>query len=85
MPVPTTMRHVAIAQPGAPEVMQIAQGPVPKPRADEVLIEVAYAGVNRPDCLQRAGSYPPPPDASPILGLEVAGKIAARGDGVRDW
>ena len=85
MAVPETMRHVAIAQPGAPGVMQIAHGPVPQPRADEVLIEVAYAGVNRPDCLQRSGSYPPPPDASPILGLEVAGKVVARGENVRAW
>jgi putative PIG3 family NAD(P)H quinone oxidoreductase len=50
-----------------------------------VLIEVSHAGVNRPDCLQRAGAYPPPPDASPIIGLEVAGTIAACGDGVREW
>jgi len=85
MAVPKTMRHIAIKQPGTPDVMQIAQGSLPKARADEVLIEVAFAGVNRPDCLQRAGSYPPPPDASPILGLEVAGKVAARGDDVRDW
>ena len=53
--------------------MTVAEGPAPQPRAGEVLIEVAYAGVNRPDCAQRAGTYPPPPDASPILGLEVAG------------
>jgi putative PIG3 family NAD(P)H quinone oxidoreductase len=85
MALPKTMRHVAITHPGAPEVMQIAQGPVPQPRAGEVLIEVAYAGVNRPDCAQRAGTYPPPPDASPILGLEVAGRIAACGENVAAW
>ena len=51
-------------------------------KAGEVLIEVSYAGVNRPDCLQRAGAYPPPPDASPIIGLEVAGTIVACGEGV---
>jgi putative PIG3 family NAD(P)H quinone oxidoreductase len=85
MPLPETMRHVAVAQPGPPQVMQVVDGPVPKPRADEVLIEVAYAGVNRPDCAQRAGTYPPPPDASPILGLEVAGKVIACGDDVRHW
>ena len=84
MPVPETMRHIAIAQPGAPGAMRIANGPVPKAKANEVLIEVAYAGVNRPDCLQRAGSYPPPPDASPILGLEVAGTVVACGSEVRD-
>jgi putative PIG3 family NAD(P)H quinone oxidoreductase len=58
---------------------------VPQPRPDEVLIEVAYAGVNRPDCAQRAGTYPPPPGASPVLGLEVAGRIVARGADVTSW
>ena len=85
MAIPTTMRHIAITQPGAPDVMHVAQGAVPQPRPDEVMIEVAYAGVNRPDCAQRAGTYPPPPDASPVLGLEVAGRIAARGGNVTDW
>src|SRR5215468_11556792 len=85
MPIPTTMRYVAAREPGPPEVLTIAETSVPKPRADEVLIEVAYAGVNRHDCLQRAGSYPPPPDASPIIGLEVAGKIVAAGEGVTEW
>ena len=79
------MRHVAVPTPGPPDVMTIAEGPVPKPRAGEVLIQVAYAGVNRPDCAQRAGNYPPPPDASPILGLEVAGRIAAWGPKVDGW
>ena len=79
MPLPSTMRHVAVRAPGGPEVLGIAEGPVPAPRDGEVLIEVAFAGVNRPDCLQRAGAYPPPPDASPILGLEVAGRVVARG------
>jgi putative PIG3 family NAD(P)H quinone oxidoreductase len=73
------MRYVALSQPGPPDVMHVATGAPPVPRADEVLIEVAYAGVNRPDCAQRAGTYPPPPDASPILGLEVAGRIVALG------
>src|SRR5436190_22637962 len=82
MAVPATMRYVAVTGPGAPDVMHVADGPVPQPRRDEVLIEVAYAGVNRPDCAQRAGTYPPPPDASPILGLEVAGRVVARGDSV---
>ncbi len=85
MTISTTMRHIAIEQPGAPDVMHVADGPVPQPRADEVLIEVAYAGVNRPDCAQRAGTYPPPPDASPVLGLEVAGRVVARGANVTDW
>ncbi|MEO9160978.1 MAG: NAD(P)H-quinone oxidoreductase [Casimicrobiaceae bacterium] len=85
MAIPESMRHIAITQPGAPDVMHIAQAAVPQPSADDVLIEVAYAGVNRPDCAQRAGTYPPPPDASPILGLEVAGRIAARGANVSKW
>ena len=79
------MRHVGVTQPGPPDVMHVVDGPVPQPRAGEVLIEVAYAGVNRPDCAQRAGTYPPPPDASPILGLEVAGRVAALGEGVTQW
>ena len=85
MTASTTMRYIEITRPGPPDVMRIAQGPLPKLQADEVSIEVAYAGVNRPDCAQRAGTYPPPPDASPILGLEVAGRIAACGSGVTAW
>ena len=65
--------------------MRVEQASVPQPRTDEVLIEVAYAGVNRPDCAQRAGTYPPPPDASPILGLEVAGRVVACGANVGVW
>ena len=84
MPLPDTMRQVVFAAPGGPDVLELGRGPVPAPRAGEVLIEVAYAGVNRPDCLQRAGAYPPPPDASPILGLEVAGRVVALGTGVGD-
>jgi NADPH:quinone reductase len=85
MTIPSTMRHIAITQPGPPDVMQVAQGPVPQPGPGEVLVEVAYAGVNRPDCAQRAGTYPPPPDASPVLGLEVAGRVIARGTDVSAW
>ena len=85
MSLPDTMRHVAVPQPGPPSVMTMARGPLPRPNAGEVLIEVAYAGVNRPDCSQRAGTYPPPPDASPILGLEVTGKVVARGSGSSAW
>ncbi len=84
MPLPDTMRQVVCTAPGGPDVLALGTGPVPVPRAGEVLIEVAYAGVNRPDCLQRAGAYPPPPDASPILGLEVAGRVVARGAGVAE-
>jgi NADPH:quinone reductase len=85
MSIPSTMRYVVAREPGPPEVLVLAETAVPAPRAGEVLIEVGYAGVNRPDCIQRAGHYPPPPDASPILGLEVAGKIVAIGDGVSQW
>ncbi len=83
--LPSTMRYVAAREPGPPDVLEFVEGPVPQPKAGEVLIEVSYAGVNRPDCLQRAGAYPPPADASPIIGLEVAGTIVARGEGVRGW
>src|SRR5215813_10601008 len=85
MPLPATMRYVNAREPGPPDVLELAEGPVPSPRAGEVLIEVHYAGVNRPDCLQRSGAYPPPADASPIIGLEVAGEIAACGAGVTAW
>jgi len=71
------MYFVDVPQPGPPEVLRIAEGPIPSPGDGEVLIRVEAAGVNRPDLLQRQGSYPPPPGASPILGLEVAGTIAA--------
>ncbi len=84
-PVPATMRYAAVREPGPPDVIALAEGPVPSPKPGEVLIEVSHAGVNRPDCAQRAGRYPPPPDASPILGLEVAGVVAALGEGVTSW
>ena len=61
--------------------MRLTTGPVPAPQPDEVLIRVLAAGVNRPDVAQRSGSYPPPPGASPLLGLEVAGEVVAAGDG----
>lgn len=79
------MRYIDLPQPGPPEAMQLAEGPRPDAKPGEVVIEVAYAGVNRPDCLQRAGAYPPPPDASPVMGLEVAGTIAAIGEDVSQW
>lgn len=84
-PLPATMRYVAAREAGPPDVLGLAEGPLPQPKAGEVLIEVGYAGVNRPDCLQRAGSYAPPPDASPIIGLEVAGTVVACGEGVTSW
>jgi putative PIG3 family NAD(P)H quinone oxidoreductase len=77
--LPKEMRHIAMTGPGGPEVLTLAAGPVPRPAAGEVLIRVAAAGVNRPDILQRTGNYPPPPGASPILGLEVSGTVTALG------
>jgi putative PIG3 family NAD(P)H quinone oxidoreductase len=70
---------------GPPETLRLAKCDRPTPGEDEVLIEVAYAGVNRPDVLQRSGSYPPPPDASPVIGLEVSGRVAAVGGAVTEW
>lgn len=83
--LPVTMRAIEIAQPGGPEVLRPCQRPVPQPGPGKVLIEIAWAGVNRPDALQRAGLYAPPPDASPLPGLEAAGRIAALGAGVTGW
>ena len=83
--LPTTMRYIAIDAPGGAEVMHIANGPLPTPAAHEVLINVQYAGVNRPDVAQRSGNYAPPPGASPIMGLEVSGTIAAIGADVSGW
>ena len=79
------MRVVEIAKPGGPEVLVPAERPRPDPGHGEVVIEVAYAGVNRPDALQRAGNYNPPPGASDLPGLEAAGHIAAVGPGVTEW
>lgn len=79
--LPPTMTVIEAREPGGPEVLVTATRPVPKPGPGEVLIEVAAAGINRPDVLQRQGLYPPPKGASDLLGLEVAGKIVARGPG----
>src|SRR5688500_20328213 len=81
MGLPETMRAIGIAAPGGPEVLRVEQRPVPAPGPGQVLVEVAYAGVNRPDVLQRMGRYPPPPGASDIPGLEIAGTVVATGDG----
>lgn len=83
--IPSRMHYVEAREAGPPEVLHVAQTEVPSARPGEVLIRVRYAGVNRPDCIQRVGAYPPPADASPILGLEVAGTIAAVGAGVEAW
>lgn len=79
------MKFVSHGEGGAPDVMHLSETNVPKPAAGEVLVKVAYAGVNRPDCLQRSGRYPPPPGASPILGLEASGQVVALGEGVTRW
>ena len=80
--IPATMTAIDPAQPGGPEVLVPVERPVPAPGAGEVLIQVAAAGVNRPDVLQRLGLYPMPPGAPSIPGLEVAGEIVALGAGV---
>ena len=83
--LPSTMRVVAISEPGPPDVLQLTTETIPNPGAEDVLIKVAAAGVNRPDVLQRQGQYPVPKDASPLPGLEVAGEVVAIGAGVTQW
>ncbi|MBO1074349.1 NAD(P)H-quinone oxidoreductase [Roseomonas marmotae] len=78
---PDSMKYIAHGEGGAPEVLAPTRGPLPEPAPGEVLIRVMAAGVNRPDVQQRKGLYPPPPGASPILGLEVAGEVVALGAG----
>ncbi len=81
-PLPATMRFVYVPTPGGPEAMQIATTSLAEPKRGEVLLRVHAAGVNRPDVQQRKGAYPPPPGASPILGLEAAGEVVALGEDV---
>ena len=83
--IPEKMTAVVIAEPGGPRVLRAERVEVPKPGANEVLIRVRAAGVNRPDVLQRKGSYAPPPGASDLPGLEASGEIAAVGQGVERW
>ena len=78
----TDMRAIEISTPGGPDVLKPVTRPRPEPAAGQVVIKVAYAGVNRPDALQRAGNYAPPPDASDLLGLEASGEVVAVGQGV---
>ncbi len=81
MTLPDTMTAIAISAPGGPDMLKPETRPVPRPRAGEILIRVAAAGVNRPDVLQRTGNYAPPPGASDLPGLEVSGEVVARGEG----
>ena len=83
--IPSTMQVVEIKEFGPPEGLASAERTVPSPKTGEVLIKVSHAGVNRPDVQQRLGGYPPPPGASDIPGLEVAGAIVSVGDNVYDW
>ena len=79
--IPDVMRVVEIAEPGGSEKLRLASRPTPRPGPGEVLVKVAAAGVNRPDVLQRRGLYPPPPGASDIPGLEIAGTVVSAGEG----
>ncbi len=83
--MPDSMRVIEIAAPGEPDVLALGQRPAPAAGDGELLIRVAAAGVNRADCMQRRGQYPPPPGASDLLGLEVSGTVAALGSGVTGW
>jgi len=85
MSLPHEMRVAEITRPGAADVLHPARRPVPAPGAGQILIRLAYAGVNRPDVLQRQGNYAPPPGASDLPGLECAGHVAAVGQGVTRW
>ena len=85
MSLPHSMTAIAITEPGGPDVLQPVSVPVPVPGHGQILIKIAYAGVNRPDALQRAGAYAPPASASPLPGLECAGHVASVGPGVVRW
>lgn len=79
------MRCIEVPEPGGPEAMRLSERPVPEAGPGEIVIQVAFAGVNRPDALQRAGAYPPPPGASDLLGLEASGVVTAIGPGAERW
>ena len=83
--LPAQMTAIAIRAPGGPDMLLAQQRPLPRPAEGEVLVEVAAAGVNRPDVMQRQGLYPPPAGATDIPGLEIAGEVVALGAGVRRW
>ena len=85
MTLPATMTAIAISSPGGPEVLTPQTRPLPQPGQGEILVKVAAAGVNRPDISQRIGRYPPPPGASDLPGLEIAGEVVALGEGASAW
>lgn len=82
---PPTMTAIAITAPGGPDVLKATSLPTPRPGQGQVLVQVAAAGVNRPDVAQRMGAYPPPPGHSPLPGLEIAGEVVEPGAGVTRW
>ncbi|WP_440137978.1 alcohol dehydrogenase catalytic domain-containing protein [Providencia vermicola] len=83
--IPTSMKVINITEHGGAEKLQLIHQPLPTLSEDYLLVKVEAAGVNRPDIFQRMGFYPPPPDASPILGLEIAGTIVAKANNVEQW
>ena len=85
MTIPATMRAVIADGGGGPEVLKLVERPVPQPGQGEILVRVHAGGINRPDVFQRLGNYPPPPGASDILGLEIAGEVVACGEGATDF
>ncbi|HSX76378.1 MAG TPA: NAD(P)H-quinone oxidoreductase [Shinella sp.] len=85
MSLPSSMAYVGLTEHGGPDNLVVMEGRTPQPKSGEILVRVAAAGINRPDVLQRKGDYPPPPDASPILGLEVAGEVVAIGEDVTGY
>jgi len=85
MTLPATMTAITISSPGGPEVLTPQTRPLPQPGPGEILVKVAAAGVNRPDISQRIGRYPPPPGASDLPGLEIAGEVVALGEGAGAW
>jgi NADPH2:quinone reductase len=85
MSLPLEMQFVDLPAPGGPENMVLAKGLLPELKPGDILVRVEAAGINRPDVLQRKGDYPPPPGASPILGLEVAGEVVALGEGAQGF
>ncbi|WP_084437783.1 NAD(P)H-quinone oxidoreductase [Shinella sp. HZN7] len=85
MSLPSSMAYVGLSEHGGPDNLVVMEGRTPQPKNGEILVRVAAAGINRPDVLQRKGDYPPPPDASPILGLEIAGEVVALGDDVTGY